>query len=217
MTELHYGNLTKELQVKLNEKNIFTEYFSEFAFEEYPNYSDSTEEILKIMKTQEDAEKSQKWEAIKSFCLLWDEDVINALEVTLTRMSIPFDDYYIEYLSKIGSELGALIVKLKNHYQRARPFQLAFYTNQNLHPHDSLSAQSPSYPSGHAIQGLFLCNVIAYHYEDKKDDLMKLARQIADSRIILGLHYPSDNQFGIQIVNQLLLKESIKEMYFENV
>ena len=52
MTELHYGNLTKELQVKLNEKNIFTEYFSEFAFEEYPNYSDSTEEILKIIKIQ---------------------------------------------------------------------------------------------------------------------------------------------------------------------
>jgi hypothetical protein len=217
MKELHYGNLTKELQKKLSVQNIFTEYFSEFAFEEYPNYSDSTEEILKIINTQEEAEKSQRWEAIKSFCLLWDEDVINALEVTLSRMSIPYDDDYIDYLSKIGSDIGALVVQLKNHYQRARPFQLAYYTNQNLHPYDSLSAQSPSYPSGHAVQSLFLCNVIAYHYEDKKDDLMKLAKQIADSRIILGLHYPSDNQFGIEIVKQLLLKENIKETYFPNV
>jgi hypothetical protein len=217
MTELRYGNLTKELQSQLEVKNIFTEYLAEFSFIEYPNYYESSQEIISIIKTQESAEKSGKWEAIKSFCDLWDSDLILALEKTLDMLDIPFDDEYIEYLTKVTEDLGSFIVQLKNHYQRPRPFQVAFYTEQNLHPYDSVSAQSPSYPSGHAMQSFLIFNIIAYHYEDKKEQLLKIAKQIADSRIIMGIHYPSDNAFGIQVVKELMLKDDIKEKYFPSV
>jgi hypothetical protein len=217
MTELRYGNLTKELQSQLGVKNIFTEYLAEFSFIEYPNYYESSQEIISILKAQESAEKSGKWEAIKSFCDLWDADLIVALEKTLDMLDIPFDDEYIEYLTKVTEDLGAFVVQLKNHYQRPRPFQVAFYTEQDLHPYDSVSAQSPSYPSGHAMQSFLIFNIIAYHYEDKKEQLLKIAKQIADSRIIMGIHYPSDNAFGIQVVKELMLKDDIKEKYFPSV
>ena len=217
MTELRYGNLTKELQSQLEVKNIFTEYLAEFSFIEYPNYYESSQEIISIIKTQESAETSGKWEAIKSFCDLWDSDLILALEKTLDMLDIPFDDEYIEYLTKVTEDLGSFIVQLKNHYQRPRPFQVAFYTEQNLHPYDSVSAQSPSYPSGHAMQSYLICNIIAYHYEEKKEQLLKIAKQIADSRIIMGIHYPSDNYFGIQVVKELMLKDDIKSKYFPSV
>ena len=217
MTELRYGNLTKELQSQLEVKNIFTEYLAEFSFIEYPNYYESSQEIISIIKTQESAETSGKWEAIKSFCDLWDSDLILALEKTLDMLDIPFDDEYIEYLTKVTEDLGSFIVQLKNHYQRPRPFQVAFYTEQDLHPYDSVSAQSPSYPSGHAMQSYLICNIIAYHYEEKKEQLLKIAKQIADSRIIMGIHYPSDNSFGIQVVKELMLKDDIKEKYFPSV
>ena len=212
--DLRYGNLTKELQAKMQVENIFTKYLGEFSFDEYPNYSDSAEEVMKIIQIQQNAEQSEKWEAIKEFSLLWDEDIFNAFEVSLKRLNIPYDEEYLQYIYTMSEDIGALIIQLKNHYQRPRPFQLALYTNQNLHPHDSVSAQSPSYPSGHAVQAFFILSVIAFHYEDKKDELMKLAKQIADSRIILGLHYPSDNNFGLEVVNELLLKDDIKEKYF---
>jgi hypothetical protein len=215
--DLRYGNLTKELQAKMQVENIFTKYLGEFSFDEYPNYSDSAEEVMKIIQIQQNAEQSEKWEAIKEFSLLWDEDIFNAFEVSLKRLNIPYDEEYLQYIYTMSEDIGALIIQLKNHYQRPRPFQLALYTNQNLHPHDSVSAQSPSYPSGHAVQAFFILSVIAFHYEDKKDELMKLAKQIADSRVILGLHYPSDNKFGFEIVNELLLKDDIKEKYFGNV
>lgn len=214
MTELRYGNLTKELQSQLDVKNIFTEYLSDFTFIEYPNYFESSEEIVNIIKTQETAEKSEKWNSIKAFCDMWDEDIMNALKKTLTRLDIPYDNEYILYLTTIVEDLGALVIQLKNHYQRPRPFQVAFYTEQSLYPYDSLSGQSPAYPSGHATQALFVFNVIAYHYEDKKEELLKIAKQVADSRIIMGIHYPSDNAFGFKIVEELMLKEDIREKYF---
>lgn len=217
MNDLRYGNLSKELQAKLSEENIFTQYMGEFAFIDYPNYAESSEEIIEIIETQKKAEQSGKWEAIKDFCYLWDEDIMKAFESTLTRLDIPYDEEYLEYLNKVSDDLGALIVQLKNHYQRPRPYQLAFYTEQDLHPYYSFSGMTPSYPSGHACQGLFLFNLIAFHYEDKREELMKLAKQVADSRIILGLHYKSDNLFGFQIVKELLLKDDIKEKYFPNV
>jgi hypothetical protein len=215
--DLRYGNLTKELQAKMQVENIFTKYIGEFSFDEYPNYSDSAEEIIKIIEIRQSAEKSNRWEAVKEFCLLWDEDIFNAFEFTLKRLNIPYDQEYLDYIYEMSEDIGALIIQLKSHYQRPRPFQLALYTNQNLHPNQSVSAQSPSYPSGHAVQALFILNVIAFHYEEKKEELMKLAKQIAESRVILGLHYPSDNKFGFEIVKELLLKEDIKEKYFMNV
>lgn len=214
--DLRYGNLTKELQAKMQVENIFTKYIGEFSFDEYPNYADSAEEVMKILQTKQNAEKSAKWKAIQEFCVLWDEDMFNAFELTLKRLYIPYDQEYLDYIYEISEDIGALIIQLKSHYQRPRPFQLALYTNQNLHPYDSVSAQSPSYPSGHATQAFFILSVIAFHYDDKKEELMKLAKQIADSRIVLGLHYPSDNTFGLQIVNKILLKKDIKEKYFIN-
>jgi hypothetical protein len=217
MNDLRYGNLTKELQAKLSEENVFTQYMGEFAFIDYPNYAESSEEIIEIIETQKKSRESGKWQAIKDFCDLWDEDIMGALKKTLTRLNIPFDEDYIEYLTQVSDDLGALVVQLKNHYQRPRPYQVAFYTEQDLHPYYSYSAVSPSYPSGHACQALFLFNLIGFHYEDKKEELLKVAKQVADSRIILGVHYKSDNLFGFQIVKELLLKDDIKEKYFPNV
>jgi hypothetical protein len=215
--DLRYGNLTKELQAKMQVENIFTKYVGDFTFDDYPNYAESADEVMKIIQTQQQAEQNKNWEANKQFCLLWDEDIFNAFEVSLKRLNIPYDQEYLDYIYEMSEDIGALIIQLKSHYQRPRPFQLALYTNQNLHPYDSVSAQSPAYPSGHAVQASFILSVIAFHYDDKKDELMKLAKQIADSRVVLGLHYPSDNRFGFQIVSELLLKEDIKEKYFMNV
>jgi hypothetical protein len=217
MNDLRYGNLTQELQAKLSEENVFTQYMGEFAFIDYPNYAESSEEIIEIIETQKKARESGKWQAIKDFCDLWDADIIEALKTTLTRLNIPFDEDYIQYLNQVSDDLGALVVQLKNHYQRPRPYQVAFYTEQDLHPYYSYSAVSPSYPSGHACQALFLFHLIGFHYEDKKEELLKIAKQVADSRIILGIHYKSDNLFGFQIVKELLLKDDIKEKYFPNV
>ena len=197
MNELYYGNLSKEFLPYLEKKNIFTEYFDEFSMIPYPNFYESLQENQIIMDVQKKAEQSSEWDKIKNFCFLWDSDLIGSLKLSLTKLGIPF------------------ILQLKNHYQRARPFQYALYGNQKLHPYESTSGNNPSYPSGHACQSYFMCKVIGTHYEEKKKELDMLAKKVADSRVILGIHFPSDNQFGIHIVNTLLEKQNIIEKYLD--
>jgi hypothetical protein len=215
MNDLYYGNLNKSFLPYLDIKNEFTQYFDEFSMIPFPNFYESLQENEFIMSVQEKAEQSAEWDKVKNFCFLWDAELIESLKTSLSKLGIPHDDSYIDYLTTITEDLGALIMQLKNHYQRARPYQYAFYGNQKLHPYDTFSGITPSYPSGHATQTYFLCKVIATHYEEKAKELDALAKRVADSRVIMGVHFPSDNEFGINIAQSLLEKQDIIAKYLE--
>lgn len=216
MNELYYGNISKENLPYLDVKNEFTNYFNEFSMIPYPNFFESLEENEKIIEIQTRAENNNDWGKIKQFCFLWDADVTKALEFFLEKTNIPFDKDYIYYLVNLNEELGALIIQLKNHYQRARPYQYALYGNQKLNPYTTFSANTPSYPSGYACSIYFIGKILCFHYEEKQDEINKLISQVIESRIILGLHFKSDNDFGIEIAKTLLLKDDINKKYFTN-
>ena len=213
MSELYYGNLSKEFLPYLEKKNIFTEYFEEFSMEPFPSFYDSLQENELIIKTQKQAEENQDWDKIKNFCFMWDGDLIKSIKVTLNKLEIPYDDDYINFLTETSEEIGALIMQLKNHYQRARPYQYALYGNQKLNPYQTFSGNNPSYPSGHATQSHFLFSIISSHYEEKAPQLMSVAKKVTESRLILGVHFPSDNSFGTKIAERLLEKENILEKF----
>jgi hypothetical protein len=215
MNDLYYGNLNKTFLPYLEKKNIFTEYFDELSMIPFPNFYESLQENEIIMDVQSKAEQSSEWDKVRNFCFSWDSDLINSIQLSLNKLGIPYDDIYIEYLTNISEDLGALIMQLKNHYQRARPYQYALYGNQKLHPYETFSGHTPSYPSGHATQIYFLCKVIATHYEEKAKELDALAKRVADSRVIMGIHFPSDNDFGFSIAQTLLEKEDIISKYLE--
>lgn len=213
MNELYYGNLNKDFIPFLDKKNLFTEYFEEFSMNPFPNFYETLQENEIIMDVQSKAEQSAEWDKIKNFCFMWDSDLIKSIKITLDKLEIPYDDDYVNFLAETTEELGALIMQLKNHYQRARPYQYALYGNQKLQPYHTESGNNPSYPSGHATQAHFIFKIIASHYEDKAHQLMAVSKKVADSRVIMGLHFPSDNEFGVQIAQSLLEKENIIEKY----
>lgn len=214
MSELYYGNLSKDFLPYLEATNIFTKYFDEFSSEPFPNFYETLRENEIIIGAQKKAEENPDWDKIKNFSFMWDEDLIKSTKLTLDRCGIPYDDNYINFLADTSEELGALIIKLKNHYQRARPYQYALYGNQTLHPYHTYSGNNPSYPSGHACQSYFIFSIVSSHYEDKRKMLMNVASKVADSRVIMGVHFPSDNHFGVTIAQKLLAKEDIIETYF---
>lgn len=93
------------------------------------------------------------------------------------------------------------ILKIKNSVGRKRPFRFNEFIKKNRIK--STSVFTPSFPSGHTMQTLFLSKNLAKLYPDKKDKLLELAELIGQSRISAGHHYPSDHEYGKWLVNNV--------------
>ena len=116
----------------------------------------------------------------------------------------PFNiKYDKEKYKKITKEVLPLIYKLKYHYNRPRPDQLAKELGVTLDGTFLKSAQTPSYPSGHSTQGALIGLLLADENPEKKEELMKLGLEIGHGRLMAKVHYPSDHNFGVELAKCL--------------
>ena len=126
-----------------------------------------------------------------------------------------FDRLHIDYDSvemiEMAKQVGRVVLEVKYHFNRPRPFQLADYHGIQLSAAATESAQTPAYPSGHTTQSMFLSLYYADRNPQHEDAIMALANQVAESRIVSGLHYPSDNEAGRELARYLYTNEFVKE------
>ena len=66
----------------------------------------------------------------------------------------------------------------------------------SLNSEDLESAKTPSYPSGHATQGTFISRYLADLYPKYEKELLDMGEDIAFSRNMAKVHYPSDTELG---------------------
>ena len=92
------------------------------------------------------------------------------------------------------------IMYYKKLYNRARPFQVAPQIVDALY---STTANTPSYPSGHAFQAYYAAKLLSQWEPEKKKEWEAIAERVANIRIIAGLHYPSDRDFARRLVDKL--------------
>tara|TARA_R110001632_G_scaffold64267_2_gene152824 strand:+ start:196 stop:843 length:648 start_codon:yes stop_codon:yes gene_type:complete len=213
--DLHYGNLNNDqLQDSLKE-NMFTAYLNEFLDYPYPNFAETTEEVNSLIRLQENVINDNDSNELLDFTDLFDSDFSEkGMDLIYKRIGIKKTQSELDYLYAISQEIGALLMKLKDIYNRPRPYQVAYYSKQNFYPFPTESGHSPSYPSGHASQSLMISKVLSFKYPSKTAELNLIAEEIAFSRLILGCHFPSDNKFGRFITNEICKKEDIKLKYF---
>ena len=65
------------------------------------------------------------------------------------------------------------------------------------------SMKTPSYPSGHAVQGYLLGEYLSYKDPSNSDEYLGKGSDIAESRIIAKAHYPSDKTYGKEVARVL--------------
>ena len=108
-----------------------------------------------------------------------------------------------------GRQSAKYIMELKYKYQRPRPHQIAEFYGLKFNDVDLDSMKTPSYPSGHAVQGYLAGEYYADKYPEHKETFKQLGEDIAHSRIIAKAHYPSDKVFGKIVAEHLftLLKK----------
>jgi len=212
LNNLAYGNLNHDFNLKLDVNNEFTQLFDSFLDFPYPQIDETKLEIENLISVQENAIKSKSWDKNYSFMQTADKNLDKLFISFYLKNELVFDQ---EFLSKIKTDLSALIIQLKEYYQRARPYQVAYYTEQNLVPFNSASANSPSYPSGHSTQAYFIGLVESFKFPHKEKEIKKFCSMIAKSRETMGVHYESDTDFGKTIAIALSKHPTIIDLYFK--
>jgi membrane-associated phospholipid phosphatase len=92
------------------------------------------------------------------------------------------------------------ITYYKKLYNRARPVQVAPQIVDALY---STTANTPAYPSGHALQAYYAAKLLSQWEPEKKKEWEAISERVANTRIIAGLHYPSDRDFARRLVDNL--------------
>jgi hypothetical protein len=210
MNQVTYGNPTQENKIFIEQKGFMDELFVQFDEDSFPlNDSelvkDELNEIVDYVNSISDEENKAFLTRYKSY----DRSLIQTITTTFKQKGIDVESI----CENIITDTKNLIYKLKYFYQRPRPYQLAQYYKLKLFPYNSFTSSTPSYPSGHTLQAYVILNVIADKHPNEYQFCKEMIDDIAYSRLYLGLHYPSDNDFAIQIAKKILQHPNFTKKY----
>jgi len=123
------------------------------------------------------------------------DDIEAAFKKTAKEQGVK--DYDKNIAAKLIKESAPVILELKKHHNRKRPYEL----DKNLKAIILKSMQTPSYPSGHSAQGVLIGSVLKKKYG--KSDFMQTAKNISYSRRVARAHYKSDSKMGEKLGNEM--------------
>ena len=107
-------------------------------------------------------------------------------------------------LQQIIDEGAKFTLKIKYKFNRPRPYQIAeHYGIEDFKRHKLDSAKTPSYPSGHALQGRLIGLILTDKDPEHQNEYMAVSQRISDSRIMARAHYPSDKEYGEKLADEL--------------
>ena len=128
------------------------------------------------------------------------DDVVESFLPLIEKNEVKVSE---EILTRLIKESGRFIYKLKYHYNRPRPYQLAGHYNMKLGENVLESMKTPSYPSGHAAQGILIGKVLQTKLPINTNAFIEAGKRISYSRNIGGAHYPSDSVMGENIGHRM--------------
>lgn len=189
LEEVVYGNPTRE-QIEQLQKPTQFDYLLPSMFEVTcpSNISTLTQDELRAIV---DYQKQYNYlpESVKKRYQAYDDDIGRAI------VNFIYNKHQIditEMVKQIFIDTLPIILKLKYKFQRPRPFQLGYYYKQSIFPVQTLTAISPSFPSGHVFHVALVAETLGNVYPKTYQDMSKLLSDVIEQRLFYGLHYPSD-------------------------
>lgn len=105
---------------------------------------------------------------------------------------------------RVDSQTESILFYLKDKINRPRPYQLAKALQYDVNPIIKTDACSAAYPSGHALSAYFMSQYFAIKYPNLREKLLELGEKIADSRVNVGIHFPSDSKISKEIAEAII-------------
>jgi hypothetical protein len=125
------------------------------------------------------------------------DDIESAFKKTAEEQGIK--DYDKKIAAKLIKESAPVILELKKHHNRKRPYEL----DKKLSAFVMKSMKTPSYPSGHSVQGFLIGNYLSDKYPKSRKGFMATAKNISYSRRVAHAHYKSDSKMGEELGNSM--------------
>jgi hypothetical protein len=206
-----WGNPSQKDYALLHTKSPYDKYIPDLIKVAPPlNSSKATREELNsivdyvydFIKIEESTQKRYK---------NYDQDIELSLVNILVHLKIA--DEAGEMVSEIYGDIMPLIYKLKYHFQRPRPYQLALQYKIKLFPTPSFSSSSPSYPSAQSVLSKVICHVIGNNFPEHYNTLDQLTEDISYSRIYMGLNYQSDLEYSHYVKDLIVNDPEFKAKY----
>ena len=123
------------------------------------------------------------------------DDIEAAFKKTAKEQGIK--DYDKKIASELIKESAPVILELKKYHDRKRPYEL----DKKLSAFVMKSMKTPSYPSGHSVQGILIGSALKMKYG--KSAFMQTAKNISYSRRVAHAHYKSDSKVGEELGNSM--------------
>ena len=206
--QIKYGNPTAEDRQLLLTENYLDKLLPDlFRLPPPPaNSSAATRRELELLTSysQKSTEKDRK--------KIFDASLVPYIQDLF--VSNGADRTYVTELSHaVVNDIIPLITKMKFKHQRPRPYQLAHYYEFKFFPRFSYFTSSPSYPSGHTTIAAVLCEVLGNQYPESYQVMLDFIKEVKESRLYLGVHYPSDNDIAMKISQMILSNPEFQAKY----
>jgi|TARA_R110000782_G_scaffold2116_1_gene8398 hypothetical protein len=150
----------------------------------YPNSSKEIDQVKKAMKTPD-------W----AYFRLTDNSPQPVFNDYLLINKLPNAD---AEMNQVIRESYEFIIALKKYHNRPRPDEIS-----DIIAAPSKTANTSAYPSGHALQSYLIAKMLSRKHPERRRDFEKIANRIADARVSVGLHYPSDGAYAKRLSKEM--------------
>lgn len=210
LNDIAWGNPSIEQKILMEKKTIVDDLFPKLTKAPMPaNDSEATKaELNQIVVNLKEIDSDKNQNSFRRF-INYDKGFAQYLHTMLMAQGV--DDQELIY--EIMEDIAPLITKIKFKYNRPRPAQLAHYVKLNLFPLKSTSAMSPSYPSGHTAQAYVIMSVMGNRNPGIYAFCKQIIDDIAESRVTIGVHYSSDNDFAFEVGEAIIKHKKFAEKY----
>jgi hypothetical protein len=210
LNNITFGNPTIEQKKFLDEVSIVDDLFLKLKTEKFPEndselVKDELNELVDYTEVLSEPQNVSYLSRYKSY----DRSLSQVIITTFKQKGIDVEELTLNVLN----DVKPLLTRLKYFFQRPRPKQLAQYYKLSMFPYNSFSADTPSYPSGHTLESYVVLNVIANKFPTEFQFCKNMIHDVAESRLQLGLHYVTDNEFAIQVGKEILKHKAFTEKY----
>ena len=205
VNSIQFGNPVLEHVELINSDCAVKSWFidnnvAQLIIDEAPlNSSDVTHQDLKELETKlksttpEEIAFARHVDKVENFANMF-LDIIKE-----ENPNISMGDFF-----RVDSQTESILFYLKDKINRPRPYQLAKALQYDVNPIIKTDACSAAYPSGHALSAYFMSQYFAIKYPNLREKLLELGEKIADSRVNVGIHFPSDSKISKEIAEAII-------------